>query len=220
MRLIQYVKMTRVLSERTRVRERRSPQYRRRQILDAAVPLFAGQGFEETGVGDVAEAASVAIGTVYLYFPSKEHLLDAIHEEFHRGLETSVQHEIEGFGERMGFGGELELATAIDVCLDAMAAYVSEHRNECQVIARYVPRLDTPGVTSENARAFAVFARILKNGCRSGMIQTTDPEMTALLLGHAIERAIGGCVVQDDPKRLERVVTQAKELFRKALAPR
>ncbi len=45
------------------------------RILDAAVSVFAEKGFHTARVSDVAERASVADGTIYLYFRNKEELL-------------------------------------------------------------------------------------------------------------------------------------------------
>jgi len=46
-------------------------------ILDAATALFAAQGYRKTSMGEVAKAAGVAKGTVYLYFEKKIDLLVA-----------------------------------------------------------------------------------------------------------------------------------------------
>jgi len=54
---------------------------KRRQILDAAVLVFAQQGFHKSRVSDVARAAGVADGTIYLYFKSKDAILISIFEE-------------------------------------------------------------------------------------------------------------------------------------------
>lgn len=51
---------------------------RRRQILDAAIQVFARQGFHSTRVSDIADEADVAYGLVYHYFPSKENVLDEL----------------------------------------------------------------------------------------------------------------------------------------------
>jgi TetR/AcrR family transcriptional regulator, fatty acid metabolism regulator protein len=51
---------------------------RRRQILDAAVRVFARQGFHGCRVSDVADEAGVAYGLVYHYFRSKEEVLDTL----------------------------------------------------------------------------------------------------------------------------------------------
>ncbi len=47
---------------------------RREEILSAAIKVFGKKGFAATCVGDVADAAKMAKGTVYLYFESKEEI--------------------------------------------------------------------------------------------------------------------------------------------------
>jgi AcrR family transcriptional regulator len=54
---------------------------RRRQILDAAVRVFARRGFHACRVSDVADEAGVAYGLVYHYFRSKEEVLDTLFVE-------------------------------------------------------------------------------------------------------------------------------------------
>src|SRR3712207_7470929 len=54
---------------------------RRRQILDAAVRVFARQGFHTCRVSDSADEAGVAYGLVYHYFQSKDEVLDTLFAE-------------------------------------------------------------------------------------------------------------------------------------------
>ncbi len=51
---------------------------RRNQILDAATTVFAAHGFSRATIRDVARAAGLAKGTIYIYFPSKTDLLIGI----------------------------------------------------------------------------------------------------------------------------------------------
>ncbi len=51
---------------------------KRRMILDAAVTVFARQGFHHCRVSDVADEAGVAYGLVYHYFDSKEEILNEL----------------------------------------------------------------------------------------------------------------------------------------------
>jgi AcrR family transcriptional regulator len=51
---------------------------RRRAILDAAVKVFARQGFHACRVSDIADEAGVAYGLLYHYFPSKEDVLSTV----------------------------------------------------------------------------------------------------------------------------------------------
>jgi AcrR family transcriptional regulator len=51
---------------------------KRRMILDAAVRVFARQGFHTCRVSDIADEAGVAYGLVYHYFSSKDEILDTL----------------------------------------------------------------------------------------------------------------------------------------------
>ena len=52
-----------------------------RRILDAAVRVFAAQGYEASRVGDIAKEAGVAYGLVYHYYASKDAVLEAVFRE-------------------------------------------------------------------------------------------------------------------------------------------
>ena len=54
---------------------------RRRDLLDAAVHVFARKGFHASRVGDIAEEAGVAHGLLYHYFRSKDEVLETIFHE-------------------------------------------------------------------------------------------------------------------------------------------
>ena len=54
---------------------------KRRQILDAAVRVFARKGYHASRVGDIAEEAGVAHGLLYHYFESKGDVLEAVFHE-------------------------------------------------------------------------------------------------------------------------------------------
>jgi TetR/AcrR family transcriptional regulator, fatty acid metabolism regulator protein len=58
-------------------RARTAPD-KRRLILDAAVRVFARQGFHACRVSDIADEAGVAYGLVYHYFASKDEVLDTL----------------------------------------------------------------------------------------------------------------------------------------------
>src|SRR6516225_3941693 len=63
------------------------PGPKRDVILRAAIDVFAERGYFNAQVADVARAAGVAAGTVYLYFRSKDDLLISI---FERGMRDAL----------------------------------------------------------------------------------------------------------------------------------
>jgi TetR/AcrR family fatty acid metabolism transcriptional regulator len=54
---------------------------KRARILEAAIQAFSRDGYHQTRISDIAKAANVADGTVYLYFDGKKDLLSRIFED-------------------------------------------------------------------------------------------------------------------------------------------
>jgi AcrR family transcriptional regulator len=55
---------------------------KRRQIMDGARAVFLTQGFDAASMGEIARAAGVSKGTLYVYFENKEQLFEAtVHEQ-------------------------------------------------------------------------------------------------------------------------------------------
>ncbi len=88
----------------TRRRTDAQPAPKRDAILRAAIDVFAERGFFNAQVADVARAAGVAAGTVYLYFRSKDDLLVSIFERTMREAFTEGRAAVAGIddpGERL-----------------------------------------------------------------------------------------------------------------------
>jgi TetR/AcrR family fatty acid metabolism transcriptional regulator len=66
------------MPESEKSRELSAREQKRQRILRAAIEVFASKGYFAARMADVAEAARVADGTLYLYFEGKEHLLMSI----------------------------------------------------------------------------------------------------------------------------------------------
>ncbi len=82
-------------------------EFRTTEILEAARRVFAEQGFHEATVDEIAEAAGVAKGTVYLYYHSKKdiywaalkHGVAALYEELKKEMDNAgtVEAKIHAF---------------------------------------------------------------------------------------------------------------------------
>ena len=69
---------------------------KRDAILRAAIDVFAERGFFNAQVADVARAAGVAAGTVYLYFRGKDDLLVSIFERSMRDVIAEGRRALDG----------------------------------------------------------------------------------------------------------------------------
>lgn len=194
---------------------------RRREILNAAVELFRRRGYEVSTVQAIAARAGVAAGTVYLYFPSKEAILDSLQEDFEAGLldrvatiANDVLSEEEERGEIVGY------EEVVERLIDGMVAYSLENRAATEVLTRHSGHTAArDGALSLRSGLNDVLSRVIHEGIRLGYVHTSDAEMTAYLLNLAAATALGNAIASHDDEVLERVVAQTKELYIKALAP-
>lgn len=89
----------------------------RLQLLDAAVKVFAGRGFEAGSIQEIAAVAGVANGTFYNYFPTKEAILEAAGIHFAVGfcerIDICYAHIRDG-AERMAIGGRHYMQLALE----------------------------------------------------------------------------------------------------------
>src|SRR5437763_15531374 len=67
---------------------------KRERILRAAIDVFAKNGYFNAKVSQIAKAAGVADGTIYLYFDGKEDLLITIFREHTRNYLASLEREL------------------------------------------------------------------------------------------------------------------------------
>ncbi|RJX29302.1 MAG: TetR/AcrR family transcriptional regulator [Desulfarculus sp.] len=67
-----------------------------RRIIEAAVKVFAKNGFYNSKVSEIARAANVADGTIYLYFQNKDDILICLFEEEMSRVLDNVRQAIAG----------------------------------------------------------------------------------------------------------------------------
>jgi AcrR family transcriptional regulator len=212
----------RALDQARRPRVVKPPDERRRDILDAATRLFGERGFDTATIQLIAREAGVAAGTVYLYFPSKESILESLEERFESGLldrfgeiSEEVLAEEDERGEIVGY------EETVDRLIDGLVGFSLEHRALAETLARHAGRLpgraDDPVVPRGLSE---LLGRVIREGVRLGYVQTADPETTAYLLTLAAVTSIGHAIAARDDALLTKVVDGIKELYVKALAPR
>jgi TetR/AcrR family fatty acid metabolism transcriptional regulator len=165
------------------------PIDKRRQILDAAIRVFARQGFHSTRVSDIADEAGVAYGLVYHYFKSKEEVLNEL------------------FTERWSL-----LLAAIDEAdagdrpprekLETVAAFIVEsYRHDPElmkvIIVEVTRAANSFGQTHlrEIRRAYDSIARIVEEGQESGAFRSDiDPAFASMSFYGAIEQLLSGWI--------------------------
>jgi len=161
---------------------------RRRQILAAAVKVFAEKGFHEARVGDIAEEAGIAYGLVYHYFDSKEALLETI-------FRTT-------WGEMLARVEEVEAAgvPAPEAVRQVTALLLRTWRRDpdlVRVLVREVTRNQhVQQEIEEITAAMETLERIVRRGQESGEFrQDLDPRLAAVVFYGALEEVLSSWVL-------------------------
>lgn len=122
------------------LRERKKRDTRRR-LVEAAVRLFAEQGYEQTTTAQIAAAAEVSPRTFFSYFDTKEDVVFGMAEE--RGA-----HGIQALADRRGDEGPLDalLRTYNEMWVQAWQPDIDEYRQRGLQLVQTVPALRARGL--------------------------------------------------------------------------
>jgi AcrR family transcriptional regulator len=169
-------------------RAKSSPD-RRQAILDAAVKVFARQGFHACRVSDIADEAGVAYGLLYHYFPSKDEVLNTL------------------FLERWGV--MLEMIRAVDAeqipvrdKLGAIASFiVDSYRHDPDlmkvIIVEVTRAANSFGQThlGQIREAYRLIGEIVTKAQKEGVFKADiDAEFAAMTFYGAIEQVLTGWI--------------------------
>jgi AcrR family transcriptional regulator len=165
---------------------------KRRQLLGAAVRVFARKGYHGSRVGDIAEEAGVAYGLLYHYFASKEEVLQTIFRE-NWGTLLERFRAVEAADE----AADEKLAAIVKILLRTW-------RNDpdlVTVMVREVARSrHLQDRVDEVREAFAIVQRIVEQGQREGRFRAdVDPRFASWLVYGGLEEVLTGWVLGQLP---------------------
>lgn len=171
---------------------------RRRQILDAAVRVFARRGYHGSRVGEIAEEAGVAHGLLYHYFSSKEQVLQTVFRENWGALLERLR-VVEAADEPAG--DKLEGIAKI---------LLRTWRNNpalVTVMVREVARSpQLQGQVEEVGEAFAIVQRVIEQGQAEGTFRRdVDSRLASWIVYGGLEEVLTGWVLGQLPDGDEEV---------------
>jgi AcrR family transcriptional regulator len=171
---------------------------RHQQILEAALAIFAEQGFEAATNKEIAERAGVNQGLIYFYFESKADVFFATYEHHAHLVMTQLDAVFEQANDEDPVTGLHELLRRVVAVLDTPRA-ISLLRIMHQVASSRLP--DGALSNKDKQRSVGMLARHLTTRFREYFeVQTahgrlrpvTKPALTALLISRTLISSIGG----------------------------
>jgi len=146
---------------------------KRERILTSALKVFASKGFFGAKVSDVAEAAGVADGTIYLYFKSKDDLLISVFEQ----QMESINGELTA-----AMAGGKDAHDKLRRFIKAYIGLVQSNRHGTEVItielrqsAKFMKEYQNPRF----AEFLKLLASIIDEGQKSGKLRSDIPAQVA-----------------------------------------
>ncbi|HET8729134.1 MAG TPA: TetR/AcrR family transcriptional regulator [Alphaproteobacteria bacterium] len=157
------------------------PKFRRRaearpdEVLDAALELFIEKGFAATRVEDIARRAGLSKGTVYLYFPSKEAVIEGLVRRALLPIADSALGFVRDF--------EGDPRTVIAMVMKMLAGRLHDPKVIAipkivfrEVVA--VPELATMSRREVLDRVIPAVEALIRRGIADGYLRPVDPHLT------------------------------------------
>ena len=192
------------------------PIDKRRHILDAAIRVFARQGFHSTRVSDIADEAGVAYGLVYHYFNSKEEVLNELFVERWSLLLAAI--------EEADAGDETPRAKLAAVAGFIVDSYRHEPELMKVIIVEVTRAANTFGLThlDKIRDAYAGIAGIVAKAQADGRFRAEiTPEFAAQAFYGAVEQVLTGWIFDSsavEEADLERAKTMIVDTICRGLA--
>lgn len=186
---------------------------RRKQILKAAIEVFAERGFHRTRVSDIAQRAGVAYGLIYHYFDSKDAVLSSVFDE-NWAVFLKVLGEVR---DASGKGAGQKLADIASLLIDALRITPALIHVIIQEVSRSDRFIEAPKIEAFQD-AFRVVKEIIAQGQERGEIEAgDDPWVMAYLFFGGLEAVCTGFLLKAIPCHTEAEAARLKQTVTRTL---
>jgi AcrR family transcriptional regulator len=166
----------------------RPDEKKRKQIVAAAVKLFAARPFHEVRLEDVASAARVGKGTVYIYFDSKEELYASLVREAFVALVDRLSQQIaapvNGRGASHGSAWN-DLQTAVK----ELVSFSSANPHFFRLMRAGLPGHNDRALIAKRQELGTLLEACIRRGVRRGEMSDPHPELTAQFIPGLVRAA-------------------------------
>lgn len=181
---------------------------KREAILRAAIKVFAGKGFFNSKVADIAGEAGIADGTVYLYFKSKDDILHSIFDRAMAEFIAEGKKELEGIGPP-----EEKLKKVAELHLERLGA-----DRDLAIVFQVELRGSTKHMQEFSAAGFAEYLDIIRQtiteGQKAGVFRSDmKPVVCAKILYGALDEMVTNWILSKKPYPLAPMAGEVLKVF-------
>lgn len=172
----------------------------RDRVLRAALQVFAEKGYHEATMDEVAQAAQVSKGALYLHFASKQALFAAL-------LDSATVTLVEAMEQAMA--GHTSHRARMRAAIQAAFELLQEHRTLARLVflrMGSVNPLIERKIMEAHQRITALIEEQLRAACQSESLSSVDIPLLALMWTGAIYEVLVWWLYQEHPPALESLV--------------
>ncbi len=183
------------------------------QIIDAAVRVFARNGYYNSRVSDIAKEAGIASGTIYLYFKTKDEILVTLFREKMAEFVATV---------RKAIAGEPDAVAKLRGLIRLHFKLLEEHPEMAEVVQvelRQGQKFFRGASANEVSGYFDLISSVLEEGMAAGLFRDDLPVKTVrkVLFG-AMDQMATSWVLGKRGYKLSETADAVADIFLKGLA--
>jgi AcrR family transcriptional regulator len=178
---------------------------KRARFLQAALKLFAAKGVQSTSTAEIARGAGTAAGTLFLYFPTKQDLINALI------LEISKQ---EGEAIQALLAPSLSARDQFFTIWDGSIRWLLDHPEAYQYAQQVRDSgLISPEVSLESGKHLRFYYEAIQKGLEEGSLKPFPIDLIGGFLYQDIVAMMNYIRMQSNPDGLELSIRQGFDLF-------
>jgi len=178
---------------------------KREAFLESALKLFVANGVQNTSTAEIAQEAGTAAGTLFLYFPTKQDLINELVLTIGKQQSDNIKSRLEpSLSARELFF--TIWSGAVGWFLDHMEAY------------QYIQQVRDSGMVAESVvqesnKFFDFYYAAIQKGLQEGAIKPYPPDVIGGFLYYDIVAVVNILRAQPDPARQDEVIQMGFDIF-------
>jgi AcrR family transcriptional regulator len=178
---------------------------KKEKFLSAALKLFVAQGVQHTTTAEIARAAGTAAGTLFIYFPTKQDLVNALALKIGREQSLYMQAAIHP---------EHSAREAFLAIWNGSIRWFQENIDAYQFVQQIRgANVLSPQTVAESNQYFAYYYTAIQKGLDEGSIRPYPIELVGGILYQLVVAVMNLLRTETDPTRQEEYIHQGFEIF-------
>jgi AcrR family transcriptional regulator len=178
---------------------------KRSSLLKAALKLFVEKGIQSTSTAEIAQAAGTAAGTLFIYFPTKQDLVDELALNVSKELSDHINSRLDpSLSARDSF--LVVWKEVLHWFLADMEAY--QYAQQIRV-----PGVLSPAIVMETGKYFSFYYQAIQKGLDEDCIKPYPIDLIGGFLYHDFVAVMNYIQMLPDAGRQEEAIQRGFELF-------